>query len=76
MQVSNAELSSFDMYRQVNFATSREVLDVAVTAMLRAAWNCPCTLISNLLFDTSITAANMHALNKRWQSDYTVHVRA
>ena len=51
MQISNAEFGSFDMNGQIDLASTAEVLDIAVTTVLRTAWNGSCTFFSNFLLD-------------------------
>lgn len=48
VQVSDAKLGTLDVYWQVHFATARQILDVAVAAMLRSSRNGASTLLRNL----------------------------
>jgi hypothetical protein len=57
------------MYWQIYFATAAQVLNVAVSTMLRAPGNRSCTFLTNSLFDIISTVADMYALRIRWKSN-------
>ena len=62
VQVSDAELGAFDMDGQVHLAPSTQVLDVAVTAVLRPPRDGPRSLLADLGLDLVGRAAGVHVL--------------
>lgn len=59
MQVSNAELGPWHVHRQVNLASPRQVLDVAVSSMLRPAGDCSCPFLGHLARNVFICRAGV-----------------
>jgi hypothetical protein len=53
MQITTAELGTLDKHRQVHFATPGKVLNVTISTVLWSAWNSPCALFADLLFEFS-----------------------
>ena len=62
MQISNTELRSLDMHRQIYFTAPRQILDIAVAAMFWSARNSSCTLFANLGLDLFTGRTGMHGL--------------
>ena len=76
MEITDAELGTRDVHRQVHLAATREVLDVAIAAVLRAAGDRARALAADLLFDIGRRAAGMYVGGIRRLRDDAVHVRA
>jgi len=74
VQIANAELCSLDMDWQIYLTATTQILNVTVSAVLRAAGNCSRTLLANFLFDVVSSMADMYALRIRWKSNDTTHV--
>ena len=72
MQVADAKLGARDMYRQVNLASSAQVLDIAISAMLRASWDGSGTLLANLGLDRFICRTGVDICGQRWERHFTV----
>jgi hypothetical protein len=72
MQVADAKLGARDMHRQVNLASSAQVLDIAISAMLRASWDGSGTLLADLGLDRFICRASMDIRGQRWERNFTV----
>jgi hypothetical protein len=51
VQISNTEFCPLDMHREKDLAAAAQVLDVAVSTMLRASRDSSSTFTSNLFFD-------------------------
>jgi len=69
VQIADRELRTLDVHWQVDFGATRQVLDVAVAAVLRSTWNRASTLFANLLFDVITTTTNVYALWV-WRKSY------
>ena len=76
MQVADTELGAFDVHRKVDLAPARQVLDVAIAAMLWTSWNSPGAFFADLVLDVASGAACVHVLRLRRQGDVTVQVGA
>jgi len=50
MQVAYAEFRTWNVYGQEHLGAARQVLDVAITAMLRSPRYGPCAFFTDLLF--------------------------
>lgn len=70
VQISHAKLRAFDVYREVHLASSRQVLDVAVAAVLGAAGDGAGALLADLLLDVGVGGASVHILRLRRLRDY------
>ncbi len=66
VKVSNTEFSALDVHGQVDFASARQVFDITVTTMLRAAGDCSGALLANLFLDRVFCAAGMDVDGLRW----------
>ena len=62
------------MYREESAAASREVLDVAVPAMLWASWNSAGPLFANFLFDFGRGEAGVDVMRLRRLRDDALEV--
>lgn len=71
VQVSDGELGAFDVDGQVDFATAREVLDVAVPAVFGAAGDRPGALFPDARLGFLVGGAGVHALGLRRLRDDT-----
>jgi hypothetical protein len=76
MQVSNTEFGTFDMDWQINLATTTQILDIAISALLWPARYGSSALLADFFFDIVSTGANMNALRLWWKSHNTIHMRA
>jgi hypothetical protein len=76
MQIPDRELGPLDMHRQVNLAAARQVLDVAVAAVLRAARDRAGALVADFRLDVVVRGAGVYVLGLRRLGDVAVHVRA
>lgn len=74
MQISNGELGAGDVDWQVDLAAAREVLDIAVSAMLWTTRNRTSSLFADLLFDASIAGTCVNVDRLWWLCDVSVHV--
>ena len=72
MQVADAEFRTLDVYRQEDFGSAREVLDVAVPAVFGAAGDCSRALTADLLFQIFICGSGMDILGLRRLGDDAV----
>ncbi len=73
VEVSDAEFSALDVHRQVDFAASRKILDVAISAVFRAAGDCSGALLADFFFDRVFCAAGMDVEGLRWLGNDSVH---
>lgn len=62
MQISNTELRALYMHWQEDLASSAQVLDVAIPAMLRPPWDCPGTLPPDLGLNLARRTAGVDVL--------------
>ena len=62
VQVANAEFSALDVHGEVDLAATAKVLDVAVSAMLRAAGYGARAFLADLVFYAAGAAAGVHVL--------------
>jgi hypothetical protein len=76
MQIADGELRSLHVHGKVHFAATRQVLDIAVAAVLGAPWNRASALFADFLFGCFVCAAGVHILGLRGESYVAVHVRA
>jgi hypothetical protein len=76
MQIPDGELRSLHVHGKVHFAATRQVLDIAVAAVLGAPWNRASALFADFLFGCFVCAAGVHILGLRGESYVAVHVRA
>lgn len=76
VQIADRELGTLDMDREVHLAAAREVLDVAVAAVLRAAGDGAGTLLADFLFDVVACGTGVHVLGLGRHRHVAVHVRA
>jgi hypothetical protein len=76
MQIADGELRSLDVYGEVHFAAAREILDIAVAAVLGAAGDGTSALFADFLFGLFVCVAGVHVFGLRGQGDIAVHVRA
>lgn len=72
MQVSDTELGTVNVDGQVDLATSRQVLDVAVTTVLRSAGDRAGTFAADLGFGLFICGTSMDVDRLGWVRDFTV----
>lgn len=73
VEVSDAEFGALDMHRQVDFAASREVLDVAIAAVLGATRDRSSALLADLFLDVVRCAARVHIDGLGWLGNDSVH---
>ena len=62
MEIANTEFRPLNVDREVYFATSAEILDVAVSTVLRSAWDGSCAFFADLCFDFLRSTASMDVL--------------
>lgn len=65
MQVSHGELRPLDVHRQIHFAAARQVLDVAVPAVLRTAGDRSSAFLADAGLHLIVGRAGVHALRLR-----------
>lgn len=70
MQISDRELCAFDVDGQVDLAATRQILDVAVPAMLRAARDRPGTFFPDLGLRLLVGGTGVDVLWLRWLGDH------
>lgn len=73
MEVSDAELGALDVHRQVDLASSGKILDVAISAVFRAARDRSGAFLADFFFDRVFCAAGMDVDGLRWLGNYSVH---
>jgi hypothetical protein len=76
MQITHAELRTLDVHWEIYFAAARQVLDIAVPSVFRAAGDRSRALFPHFLFDLRGRASGMHVCGVGRLSNYAVHVRA
>jgi hypothetical protein len=76
MQITDRELCTFHMHRQVHLAAAREILDIAVATMFWATRHSARAFFTDFLFDVCVGTTGVHALGLGRQGDVAVHVRA
>jgi hypothetical protein len=74
MQVSDTEFSAGDVNGQENLGATREVLDVAVSAVFGAAGDSPRAFFADLLFQVTCSGTGMHILWLRGLGNGTVEM--
>jgi hypothetical protein len=74
MQVTNRELRSVNMHRQIHLATPAEVLDIAVSTVLRTARDSPRTLAADLGLGLLIRTTGVNIDRLRWVGDFAVQL--
>jgi hypothetical protein len=57
------------MHGQIDLAPARQILDVAVAAVLGTAWNRPGAFLADALLGRVVGRSCMHVLRLRWLSD-------
>ena len=62
MQIANTELRTLYMDREIDLASSAEVLDVAVSAVFRSSWDGPSSFSADFGFDLVICTACVDVL--------------
>ena len=72
MKISNAEFGTSDMNRQVNFATTTQVLDITVSSVFRSSWNCTRALVPDLFFRCLVCASGMAVLRQGRQGNVSL----
>lgn len=76
MQVTDRELGALDVHRQVDFTAAREILDIAVAAVLGSAGDGARPFLADLILDVVAAAADVHVRGVGWEGDVPAHVRA
>lgn len=76
MQVPDAELGALDVDGEVHLAAAREVLDVAVAAVFRAAGHRACAFSADLVLDLFGRAAGVDVLGLWGEGDLAAGVLA
>ena len=74
VQIANAELRAGDVHRQVDFTASRQVLDIAVSAVFWTARDCASALFANLFFDFTVRTASVYIDGLWCKSDIAVEM--
>lgn len=74
MQVADRELGALDVDREVDFAASAQVLDVAVAAVFGSARYSTCAFLAHLLLDIVACGACVDVLGEWWVRDCLVEV--
>ena len=69
VQIANAELGTLDVNGQIYFASSAQVLDVAVAAVLGPAGDRARALLADLFFERARRGAGVHVLRLRGLGD-------
>jgi len=62
VQIAYTELCTFDVNRQIHLATSGQVLDITVSAVLGPPWYGAGSLFTDLLLDLIRSTTSMHIL--------------
>ena len=62
MQVTNTEFGSLNQHWQVDLGSSGEVLDIAVSTVLRSTWDSSCALLTNLFRKCFVCTSGVHIL--------------
>lgn len=65
VQITNAELCTLDVDRQIHLAATAQILDVTVSTVFRPTGDCPGALSSDLGFEVSSGAPRVHVLRVR-----------
>lgn len=77
MQIADTKLCPFNMHRQEHLRTPREILDIAIPAVLRAAGDCPRALVADFFLQRRVRRASVHVFRlRRFGDDARVRVRA
>jgi hypothetical protein len=74
MQITNRELRSVDVHGQVHLTASAEVLDVAISTMLRTTRDSPGSLTANLGLGLLVRTTGMDVDRLGWVSDLTIEL--
>lgn len=73
MEISDAEFGALDVDGKVDLTSSREILDVAVAAVLWSPRDGSSALFSDFLFDRIFCAACVDIDGLRWLGNHSVH---
>ena len=76
MQIADAELRPRHVHRQVHLTAARQILDVAVPAVLRSPGDRPRSFLSDFLRDVIAARPDVYALCEGWVSDVAALVPA
>jgi hypothetical protein len=76
VQIAHTKLRTLDQHRQENLTAPRQILDIAVPAMLRSTGYSSCAFLPDLIFDILSCATGMDVLGLGRLRDIALHVFA